>query len=146
MTGTINYTPLFRGRPHFWTVLGIWGVFFFFFETLGVLFFVLIALWRRSVHIGHVSCFAWPASLVSNENLFRFPALSKANVFNSFPFNSPFFTLLWHLILVFDFSNFSAPFAFYLPSFHFYAQVRPLSTLFPSFVLLFSLFELCNFP
>ena len=124
MTGTINYPPpILRSSTFLDDLRNMRSFFFFFFfyETLGVLFFVLITPWRRGVHRGHVSCFAWLAGLISNENLFSFLALSKANLFNSFPFNSPFFTLLWRLILVFDFSDFSAPFALCLPSFHFYA-------------------------
>ena len=117
----LSAAPPIPRSSTFWTVLGIWGFFFFFFKAHGVLLFALIVPWQRDMHHGHVSYFVWFTGLVSGENIFNFPALSKANLFNSFPFNSLFFTFFWSLILAFDFFDVTTHFALCLPSFHFYA-------------------------
>ena len=102
--GTISCPPLPRSST-FWTDLGIWGVFLFcfilFFETveaLGILFPILIALWQRGTHCGHVSFLGWWAVLVSSEGLFNFLAFFKANLFNPLPFFFHFFTFILCLV------------------------------------------------
>ena len=77
-------------------------VFFFFFflmvVALGVLLPTLIDPWWHGTYHGHVSYFDWLAGFVSGEDLFIFPAFSKANLFNSSPFTSHLFTFFLCLI------------------------------------------------
>ena len=61
-------------------------------EELRVLLPILIDPWRRGMHHGHMSYFDWLAGLISGEDIFIFPALSMANLFNSLPFTSHLFT------------------------------------------------------
>ena len=101
ISGTISCPPI--PRPSLsWTDFGIWWVFFFFFlETVKGTWNsipILIVLWRRGTHCGHVSFLGWWAVLVFGEGLFNFPTFFKANLFNPLPFFFHFFTFILCLV------------------------------------------------
>ena len=103
MIGNISCPPMPRSSL-FWTVLGIWG--FFFWGAWGSVP-VLIALWQRGMRRGHVSYIGWLAGLVFGECLFSFPQFSKHNLFNLFVFP---FSVLYFLCDLFDPLFFLTPF------------------------------------